>query len=54
MTYEELDIPDDLKQDANEWREKLLEAVAESDEALMEKYFDNPESITTSEIEREQ
>jgi elongation factor G len=52
MTYEELDIPDDLKQDANEWREKLLEAVAESDEALMEKYFDNPESITTSEIER--
>ena len=46
MTYEELDIPDDLKQDAIEWREKLLEAVAESDEALMEKYFDNPESIT--------
>ena len=52
MTYEELDIPDDLKQDASEWREKLLEAVAESDEALMEKYFDNPESITPSEIER--
>ncbi|MEC8537332.1 MAG: elongation factor G [Bacteroidota bacterium] len=52
MTYEELDIPDDLKQDANEWREKLLESVAESDEALMEKYFDNPESITPSEIER--
>ena len=52
MTFEELDIPDDLKQDASEWREKLLEAVAESDEALMEKYFDNPESITPSEIER--
>ena len=52
MTYEELDIPDDLKHDAIEWREKLLEAVAESDEALMEKYFDNPESITPSEIER--
>ena len=52
MTYEELDIPDDLKQDAIEWREKLLESVAESDEALMEKYFDNPESITPSEIER--
>ena len=30
----------------------MLEAVAESDEALMEKYFDNPESITPSEIER--
>jgi len=52
MTYEELDIPEDLKQDASDWREKLLEAVAESDEALMEKYFDNPESITTEEIER--
>ncbi len=52
MTYEELDIPEDLKQDASEWREKLLEAVAESDEALMEKYFDNPESITPAEIER--
>jgi len=52
MTYEELDIPEDLKQDASDWREKLLEAVAESDEVLMEKYFDNPESITPEEIER--
>jgi len=51
MTYEELDIPEDLKQDATHWREKLLEAVAESDEGLMEKYFDNPESITPEEIE---
>jgi len=52
MTYEELDIPEDLKQDASDWREKLLEAVAESDEVLMEKYFDNPQSITPEEIER--
>ena len=52
MTYEELDIPEDLKQEASDWREKLLEAVAESDEALMEKYFDNPGSITPEEIER--
>ena len=52
MTYEELDIPEDLKKDAVSWREKLLEAVAESDEALMEKYFDNPETITPEEIER--
>ena len=52
MTYEELDIPEDLKKDADTWREKLLEAVAESDEALMEKYFDNPETITPEEIER--
>ena len=52
MTYEELEIPEDLKKDADSWREKLLEAVAESDEALMEKYFDNPETISPEEIER--
>ena len=32
MTYEELDIPEDLVEVSNEWRDKLLEAVAESDE----------------------
>ena len=51
MTYEEVDIPEDLKSTANEWREKMLEAVAESDEVLMEKYFENPDSITKEEIE---
>ncbi|MAQ31298.1 MAG: elongation factor G [Flavobacteriales bacterium] len=51
MTYEEVDIPEDLKSIANEWREKMLEAVAESDEGLMEKYFENPDSITKDEIE---
>ena len=51
MTYEEIDIPEDLIATANEWREKMLEAVAESDEVLMEKYFDDPTSITQSEIE---
>ena len=51
MTYEEVDIPGDLMSTATEWREKMLEAVAESDENLMEKYFDDPSSITPSEIE---
>ena len=51
MTYEEIAIPEDLISTANEWREKMLEAVAESDEVLMEKYFENPDSITTEEIE---
>ena len=51
MTYEEIAIPEDLISTANEWREKMLEAVAESDEVLMEKYFENPDSITTDEIE---
>ena len=51
MTFTEIDIPSDLVDTANEWREKMLEAVAESDELLMEKYFENPESITNTEIE---
>ena len=52
MTYQELDIPEDLVEVSKEWRDKLLESVAESDESLMEKYFDNPESITSEEIEK--
>jgi len=51
MTYEEKEIPEELLETANEWREKMLEAVAESDEVLMEKYFEDPGSITKSEIE---
>ena len=48
--YEIDDIPADLKDEAEEWRGKLLEAAAEFDEALMEKYFDDPNSITEEEI----
>ena len=44
------DIPADLKDEAEEWRGKLLESAAEFDEALMEKYFDDPNSITEEEI----
>lgn len=50
MTYEEFDIPADLVDEANEWREKLVEAVAESDDALMEKFFEDPDSITVDEM----
>lgn len=50
MTYEVIPIPDDMKEEALEWREKLLEAVSEYDDHLMEKFFDNPESITEREI----
>jgi len=52
MTFEVVPIPDELKEDAKEYREKLLEAVAEVDETLIEKYFENPESITEEEILR--
>jgi len=50
MTYEEVPIPDDMKDDVNEWRQHLVEAVAEYDEKLLEKFFDDPDSITEAEI----
>ena len=49
-TWEEVEIPADLVDEANEWREKLIEAVAESDEALMEKFFEDADSITKEEM----
>ena len=48
--YDIEDIPSDLIEECDEWRNKLLEAAAEYDEALMEKYFDDPASITEAEI----
>ena len=50
MTYQEIPIPEDMIEEALEYREKLLEAVADYDESLMEKYFDDPASITEAEI----
>jgi elongation factor G len=50
MTFTEVPIPDDMMEEATEYREKLLEAVAEYDESLMEKYFEDPNSITEDEI----
>jgi elongation factor G len=50
MTFTEVPIPDDLIEEAKEWRENLLEAVADYDESLMEKFFEDPESITEREI----
>lgn len=44
------DIPDHLVADANEWREKLVEAVAENDEELLERFFEDPDSITEEEM----
>ena len=50
MTFEEIDIPADMQSDVDEYREHLVESVAEYDEALMEKYFEDPDSITRDEI----
>ncbi len=52
MTFEEIPIPEDLKATVNEWREKLLEAVAEYDDTLMEKFFEDPESISADEMRK--
>ena len=48
--YEEEEIPADLMADAQEWRDKMLEACAEFDDVLMEKYFSDPSTITEEEI----
>lgn len=50
MTFIEVPIPDDMLEEAKEYREKLLEAIAEFDDSLMEKYFEDPASITEAEI----
>ena len=48
--YDVEEIPADLQDECDEWRNKLLEAAAEYDESIMEKYFDDPSSITEEEI----
>ncbi|MBQ9190100.1 MAG: elongation factor G [Bacteroidaceae bacterium] len=48
--YSVEDIPANLVDEAQEWRDKMLETVAEYDEKLMEKFFDDPSSITEEEI----
>lgn len=50
MTFEEVDIPADVLEEATMYREQLLEAVAEFNDTLMEKYFEDPESLTEAEI----
>ena len=46
------EIPADLVDEAQEWRDKMLEIVAEYDDEVMEKYFDDPSTITEEEIKR--
>ena len=50
MTFSEVPIPADMMDEATEYREKLLEACAEFDDKIMEKYFDDPTSISEAEI----
>ena len=50
VNYEIKDIPADLQSDAEEWRNKLLETVAEYDDRILQKFFDDPATITEDEI----
>ena len=50
VNYEIRDIPANMLDEARTWRDNLVEAAAESDEALMEKFFEDPESMTEDEI----
>jgi elongation factor G len=49
-TYTEIPIPEDLVDLVAEYRGKLIEAIAEFDDNLMEKFFDNPDTISEEEI----
>jgi elongation factor G len=50
MTWTEIPIPDELKEEVIHWRGKLIESVAEYDDTLMEKYFEDQDSITPEEL----
>ena len=48
--YEYQDIPDELKEEAEKYRNQLIEAVADYDDALLEKFFDDPASISREDM----
>ena len=50
VNYEVRDIPAEMQDEVEIWRDKLIEAAADCDDALMEKYFEDPESLTEEEI----
>src|SRR3982751_6432650 len=50
MTFNEVPIPEDMLEDVKEWRQHLIEAVADYDDKLLEKFFDDPNTITEVEI----
>ena len=50
MTFREVPIPANMLDEVQEWRAKLLESIAEFDDKLMEKFFEDPNSITEAEI----
>ena len=50
VNYQIQEVPSDMLEEVESWREKLVEAAAECDEAVMEKFFDDPDSVTEEDI----
>jgi elongation factor G len=50
MTFDEIPVPADMVEEVNHWRQNLIEAVAEYDDKLLEKFFEDPSSITEEEV----
>ncbi|MBQ9711721.1 MAG: elongation factor G [Bacteroidales bacterium] len=50
VNYKYADVPENMVDEVEKWREKLIETAAECDESLMEKYFEDPDSLTEDEI----
>lgn len=49
-TYREIPVPEDMIDEVEKYRTILIESLADFDESLMEKYFEDPESITVEEL----
>jgi len=52
VDFREEEIPADMLEKAEEYRAKMIEAIAETDEELMEKFFEDPDSITVDELKK--
>ncbi|TVR71464.1 MAG: elongation factor G [Marinilabiliales bacterium] len=50
VTYEMTGIPDDLEEEAQEWRGRLIESVADADDTILEQYLEDPGSITNEQL----
>ena len=50
VNYEITDVPEDMQDAVALWRDRLIETAAECDDALMEKYFEDPDSVTEEEV----
>ncbi|PLX19623.1 MAG: elongation factor G [Salinivirgaceae bacterium] len=48
--YEYIDVPDEMADEVEEWRTNLIEAIAETDDSILERYFEDPDSITIDEF----